>query len=332
MRSKLHLLILLPTILLGACQPATTTELQNDTVTMAISHNLGDGPFFIAEAEGYFTEFGIQINYVNINETTEAVALLVSGDIDVYASSLNTGIINILSQDPSVKVVADRGHSKTGDCSYLGLVVRKDLFESGSITRAADFKGLSISATNAGSTGFLLSTYLAQGGLIFDDVEIDKLPKAAYLDAFGNKSIDAIFTVEPYLTALHKDGNSVLLVGAEDIVDVFQFGVVAFGKKLSGDPDLGTRFLAAYLKGVRQYNEGKTDRNIDILVENSGESLEVVKESCWASINLDGSVDFAGVDPFQRWSIENGYLEKGVTQDQFYDPSFLESAWKLLNQ
>ena len=46
----------------------------------------------------------------------------------------------------------------------------------------------------------------------------------------------------------------------------------------------------------------------------------------------DGSIDFKGVEPFQNWSIENGYLEKGVTEDQFYDPGFLEAARILLNK
>jgi len=324
--------ILIVTILLGGCGSSVPTEQPSDVITMAISHNMGYGPIYIAEAEGFFSGYGIQINYVNIDKSSEAIALLVSSDIDVYASSLNTGLINVLSQDPNIKVVADRGHTKAGDCTYMGLVVRKDLYDSGEVTSATDLKGRIISATNSGSSGFILSSYLAQGGLTLDDVELTNLPNTAYLDALNNKSIDAIMGVEPSVTSMLENGNSVQLVGAQEVFDVYQTGVVAFGKKLyKDDPDLGVRFLAAYLKGVRQYNEGKTDRNVQILAENSGESEKVVKDSCWISIRQDGTIDFSGIGPLQNWSLENGFLEKTVTLEQFYDPSLLEAAQVLLN-
>jgi NitT/TauT family transport system substrate-binding protein len=332
LKNKILSTVLIATFLLGACGSTAPTVQSKDIITMAISHNMGYGPFFIAESQGFFSEFGIQMNYVTIDKSSEAIALLVSGDIDVYASSLNTGLINVLSQDPNIKVVADRGHTKSGDCSYLGLVVRKDLYESGELTTAADLKGRTVSATSSGSTGFFLSTYLAQDGLTLDDVELTSLPNTAFLDALNNKSIDAVVGVEPSVTSMLKNSDSVLLVGAQDVFDVFQTSVVVFGKKLYKDnPDLGARFLAAYLKGVAQYNEGKTDQNIQILAENSGESEEVVRDSCWISIRQDGSIDFSGVEPLQNWSIENGFLEKGVTQEQFFDPSLLEAAGKLLD-
>jgi len=66
--------------------------------------------------------------------------------------------------------------------------------------------------------------------------------------------------------------------------------------------------------------------------ENSGEDLDVLRKACWPAIRSDGSIDYLGVEPFQNWSIKNGYLEQGVTKEQFYDPSFLEAARELLKQ
>lgn len=332
MKNRIFSVVLIVSFLLGACGSSTPTVQSNDIITMAISHNMGYGPFYIAETQGFFSEFGIQMNYVTIDKSAEAIALLVSGDIDVYASALSTGLISVLTQDPNIKVVADRGHIKSGDCTYLGLVVRKDLYESGELTTAAGLKGRTVSATSSGTTGFILSTYLAQSGLTLDDVELTSLPNNAFLDAMNNKSIDAVMGVEPTITSILKNTDSVLLVGAQDVVDVFQTAVVAFGKRLyKDDPSLGARFLAAYLKGVAQYNEGKTDQNIRIMAENSGQSEEVVKDACWISIRQDGSIDFNGVEPIQNWSIANGFLEKGVTQEQLFDPGLLEAARELLN-
>ena len=165
-----------------------------------------------------------------------------------------------------------------------------------------------------------------------DDIQIQTLPPASYLDAFANKSIAAIVTAEPYITLLVNSGNGVVLSRMEDFGTI-QLSVLAFGKSLVVDhPDIGARFLAAYLLGVKKYNEGKTDENLKILAETTGEDLTVLKEECWLSIQSDGMVNFKGVDIFQQWSLSQKQLDNLVTEEQFWDPSFLEAAKALLPQ
>ena len=50
-------------------------------------------PIFIAEAEGYFTEFGLKMEYVTFNKSTDAVPLVITGDLDVFAGSINAAIL-----------------------------------------------------------------------------------------------------------------------------------------------------------------------------------------------------------------------------------------------
>ena len=313
--------------------PTQPLEPSMVTLRMNISNNTSYAPIYIAEEEGYFNEFGIQMEYIQISRSTEALALLVSGDIDVLAGVLLSGILNVMNQDPTVKAVADRGHIEPGACTYQAIVVRKDLYDNGQVSSAADLKGLPISAVPSGPSGFLLGSYLAQAGLTLDDVETNDVPSAAYIDAYNNKTLAAVSTTDPVMTSLLDAGNATILARAEDVLGVYQSSLLIFGRKLIVDnPDLGARFMAAYLKGVNQYNQGKTERNLQIMVDNSGESLDVLKKACWPAMRQDGSIDFKGVEPFQNWSIVNGYLETGVSQEQFYDPSFLDAARVLLNQ
>jgi NitT/TauT family transport system substrate-binding protein len=334
MKKRFILSILLVLILLASCGVAKPTEQTLDTVSITLSKKISYGPLFIAEAEGYFKEFGIQIVSTQFENSSQAIALLVSGDTDVYTGVLNAGLLNILSLEPNIKVVADRGHIAVGDeCTYQAIIVRKDLFDSGVITSAADLKGQVISTGQSGPDGFVVSSYLSQADLNFEDVELVDLPKSALVDAFKNKTIAAVHLPEPDLTTVLNAGDSVMLTSDEAVVGTLQSGVVAFGKKLLVDnPDLGVRFLAAYLKGIKQYNEGKTDRNIEILAERLGISSDVLLEGCWPNMREDGSIDFRGVEPFQKWSIENGFLDNAITQEQFYNPDFLEAAWVLLNK
>lgn len=301
------------------------------TVTINKSSLTSYAPLFIAEAEGYFEEFGIVLNYVEIRGS-QAIPLVVSGDLDALAASVSAGVLNILSQDASIKVVADRGSTTAQDtCTYLGLIIRTDLFESGAITGPEGLRGQTIVSTDAGPTGYFLSNYLAQAGLTFSDITLSDLPTSGYPDALANGSISAIVAPELHLTRNISSGNSVFLASSNDTVGPIQLSVMLFGKRLLvEEPEVGARFLAAYLKGVQQYNEGKTERNIQIIAEATGEDPELIEASCWIPIRLDGSIDFAGIEGFQQWSIEQGHLDAAVTEEQFWDPRLLEEARKLL--
>ena len=327
----------------GAAQPAAqqasepteepaATEMV--TLTMNSSNLASFAPIFIAEAEGYFAEQGVHVEYITFNRTGDAIPLLISGDLDIYAGSVNSGLLNAVGQDPYVKVVADRGHiSQDDQCAYHGVLVRKDLYESGQVTGPADLAGLTISSSNSGASGYLLGTYLAEAGLTFDDINLTNVPATSYPDAFETGALDGAVTPELNLSRVLSAGNAVLLAQAQDVYGSGQISMLAFGRTvLENNREAGVRFLAAYLKGIHQYNEGKTDRNLEILAEATGEDTDLLKESCWPSIREDGAIDFAGVDGFQQWSVEQGQLDAAVTEEQFWDPSLLQDAQALLNQ
>ena len=216
-------------ILLSACQTQakpTDSNLSEDqpetqemvTVTINDSTQINYAPIFFAEEEGYFEEYGIQLEFLSFNRVSEAVPLLVSGQLDVYAGSISSGLINIFRQEPRVKAVADRGKMVQDSCTFQAIVVRKDLYDSGTIKEPADLKGMTIAASTSAARGFHLSTYLAQGGLTFDDVNIVDLPSSIYIESLENKTVDLIVLPEIVLTRLLLDGNAVVLYRAEDVI------------------------------------------------------------------------------------------------------------------
>ena len=289
-------------------------------------------PIYLAEEAGYFSQYGISLEPISFNRANEAIPLLASGDLDFYAGALNTGLLNVLGQSQDIKVVADRGSVIPGGCTYQAILVRKDLFEGGAITKPEDLKGQIVASSTAGPAGFLLSSYLAQSGLTLDDVQISDIPTGSYVDGFANKSIAAIVTTELHVTRLLNAGNAVVLARLEDF-GAFQLSVLAFGKNLIIDkPEVGARFLAAYLLGVKKYNEGKTDENIRLLAEATGEDPELLRAACWIPIKLDGTINFASVNAFQQWSIQQKQLDNPISEEQFWDPSFLEDANDLLTK
>jgi NitT/TauT family transport system substrate-binding protein len=336
-KKSLAMCLALIVILLSACQAADEPQSLDEvyemtTVTINDSTQINYSPIYFAQTEGYFAEYGIELEVLTFNRVTEAVPLLVSGDLDVYAGSISAGLINIFGQEPNVKAVADRGKIIQGECTFQALLVRKDLYDSGAVTGPEDLAGLTIASTISATRGFQLSEFLAKANLTFDDVVISDLPLSSSIDAFDNKTLDAIVVPETYLTRLLMNGNTVILSKAEDVIGPYQSSILAFGPRLiNEDPELGARFMAAYLKGVQKYNEGKTEENIQAIAQKTGEDIELVNAACWPPMREDGWIDFSYVDPFQQWSFEMDQLDATITEEQFWDPSFLEAGLGLLN-
>jgi NitT/TauT family transport system substrate-binding protein len=84
--------------------------------------------------------------------------------------------------------------------------------------------------------------------------------------------------------------------------------------------------MVANLKGVRQYNQGKTERNLDILVRHSGLERELLKRLAWPALRNDGMLNVDNVMMFQRWAQKRGMLDRCLDPGEFWDRSFVQYA------
>jgi hypothetical protein len=84
--------------------------------------------------------------------------------------------------------------------------------------------------------------------------------------------------------------------------------------------------MTAYLEGIRQYNQGKTTRNQEIIAKYTSIEPEILEAACWPSFRNDGSINMQSVLDFQEWAKMMGYLEKTVSSDQLWEPLFTDAA------
>ena len=59
---------------------------------------LGYAPFFIAMEEGYFAEQGLEIEFVKMGGTIEAIPALAQGKLDVLSGDISIGILNAIAR------------------------------------------------------------------------------------------------------------------------------------------------------------------------------------------------------------------------------------------
>jgi NitT/TauT family transport system substrate-binding protein len=345
MMFKRHFLLLIligcMAVFLSSCAPtaAPTTEATTQPTTEAGTQETGvdDGelttlkivllpffsfaPYHIADAEGYFTEEGIKIEPIRFDDASQAVPALAQGQLDVNAGFVNVGLFNAIAAGTNIKVVADKGHIDPEGCADNAFVGTPEAVASGIQP------GMSISSDAVSVDGYWLDLYLKDQGLTLDDVTLEKMFAPDDVNALRDGGIDVGMISEPWLTRGMTAGDFQMIIPIKDIAPGFQTATVMFGPNLlEKDPDLGVRFLKAYLKGVRKYNEGATDRNVEILAERLQIPAEDIKAMCWAHISNDGVPNIASILDYQAWAAENGNVPTQVTEDQLYAPSFLEEA------
>jgi NitT/TauT family transport system substrate-binding protein len=284
-------------------------------------------PFFIAEEEGYWAEQGLEIELVKVEESAMGIVPLLQGDLDVLAGTITFGLLNAMAREGGVRFVADKGYVEPTGCANGGILARRSLLESGALASPEQMKGLHVAVNPAAARGYFLDKVLEKGGLTEDDIEIVDVSNPALLDAMAKATIDLVVTSEPWPTRLIQAGDADFWLSYQDIAPGFQLGYVAFGPSLlEENPDAGRRFIAAYLKAIRKFNEGKTERNLEILAQYTGMDEEFLQKACWPTFHADGSIDVQSVLEFQDWSLEKGYLDGLVPVEQFWDPSFIEAV------
>jgi NitT/TauT family transport system substrate-binding protein len=318
-------------LLIVSCQRAPAAEEGNiDRIILRVQRSpfISNAPIYIAEAEGFFEEQGLEIEFIDSDRGPEAIPLLVTGKIDVLAATADASIINTIVREQNIRVVADRGNNDPEGCTYNALIVSNYYLASGEIDDPGDLVGKTVRSSETGVTAFLLDSVLQEYGAGIQDVQIVNLRQAGIGSALGDGTLHAAVMAEPFVTMLEQSGEGVVWYRGEEVNPYYAFGVIAFGPSILEDnPEAGKRFMVAYLKGVRQYNEGKTERNLEIFHEYTQLDYEILESMCLPSISSDGSINFEeGMIPFLEWSLTSGFIDAMITEGQYYDPSFIEYA------
>ena len=298
---------------------------------VSIRQNTGYAPLYIAQEEGFFAEQGLEVEFVAPPRSAEAVAALLLGDIDVHAAAVNIGMFNAMAQGEPIKLVANKGYFDSEGCTYFALLARKDLYDSGQIESAADLAGRLVAVKTDNFQAYIIDAALNAQGLSLNDIKDTGLPNSAMLAALEEKAVDAVFRGEPDIARDLNMELGVVIVRGEQVLPNFSWGYVLFGPSmLEENPEAGKQFLVAYMKGVRQYNEGKTKRNLDILEKETELDRDLLEQACWPPITNDGQMDLGSLIDFQTWANEKGLLDTIATEDQFWDSRFLDYANDIL--
>ncbi len=292
---------------------------------------LTSGPIYIADEEGYFKDEGIDLIFAEAPaRTVQALPLLERERLDVLVATVGAGLFAAAKTGAQLRIVADRGHISTSGCEFNAIVGRADIFKTDSPT-ATELRGRKLSINAAITAEFVVDKFLAARGLTEDNLEIVGLSESLEPQAMRSKNIDLAHASEPFLTQLKDDKQRVVGRGSEYAPGA-HFGVLIYGPTLTvKNRALGERFMAAYIRGIRQYAQGTTPRNVEILSKRMKFEPALLRKACFASIHLDGKLNSAWLNEFQQWAVTRRYLDAVVPIGDIVDSTFTMNASQRLN-
>ncbi len=314
-----------------------------DKVRVGTANLASDAPLFIADKLGYFKDQNVEVEFVYLASGTQMIAPMGTGELDAGAGGPSAALYNAAVREINIKAVADKGRLSPG-YGYNPIMVRKDLWDSGKVRSLRDLKGLSIADASRGSAAdSTINEALKKGGLTWNDVKITILSFTDMAAGFQNGAVDAGCVSEPFATAMLQKGLAVRLATSDTFYPNQQIAVLFFGSKfIAQRPEIGRRFMVAYVRGLRYYYEGLRDGHyygangqtvVSILAQYTPiKDPAIYADMIPAGVDPNGYLNVASMEKDRQLWAQLGELNGTITASQVVDLSFVDAANRTLGK
>ncbi|MDQ0160253.1 ABC transporter substrate-binding protein [Alkalibacillus salilacus] len=326
---KLFLLILLLG-LLTACSDNENNESQENQdeltsvdVVLDWTPNTNHTGLYVAQAEGYFEEQGLDVNIILPGEASPE-QMIASGEVD-FGISFQENITEARVQDvPVVSIAAVIQHNTSGFAAL----------EGSGITSPADFEGKIYGGWGAPLEEVVISSLMQQEGADVDEVETVNIGDSDFFTAVERQDIDFGWIyygwdgIEAELRGT--DLNMIYLTDYSEKLDYYT-PVLATSESIVNDqPDLAKSFIHAASEGY-QFAIENPEEAANILIEAEPDlDKELVKASQeWLSPRYQddasrwGQQELDTWENYAEWMQDHDLLDGEFTAEDAFTNEFL---------
>lgn len=294
--------------------------------------------FYIATEKGYFEDYNIEVEFAQFSNSDDMLPALAAGEVDIAGGVSTASFFNAIAQGIDVKIIADKGHNEPGE-SYFTFVIGNHMVDE--IKTYEDFAGKKIGVSSKNSIdGYIYEEMIKHAGLTDDDVEFVLIADfGAMLGAIDGGTIDAALNIEPLITQGIEKGFHHRFGDTTDYAPESQIALVLGSPQfMNEETDISLRFMSAYLKGVRDYNDAfKKDIGKDEVIEIMMKHTAMKDADLWEKVNV------TGLDPDGKMFIDdilkqyeaykaNGAIRGEIDFDKAIDTSITEKAVETIGE
>ncbi len=297
-----------------------------------------DAGFAIGIDQGYFRRQNIEIDVQRLDSAARMVPFVSTGQLEVAGGGPSAGLFQALARGVDLRIVADKGTAGEKE-SYFCFLVRKDLIDSGRVRTEADLRGLTIAAAAPGNSVELAThRMLEKGGLTEQDVNFVNMSYQDMLSALGAGRIEVASTLEPVCAQAVAQGVAVRWRTTADYHPGQTVATVFYSPQFAQNTDLATRFMVAYLQGVRDYRRAYLEKDAalrqkldPVMAAWTGIDPSVYDGMVIPELLPDGQVNVRSIEELQDFFLQTGQIPERADIQRYVDNSFREAAVRRID-
>jgi NitT/TauT family transport system substrate-binding protein len=301
-----------------------------------------DDAIFVGQAKGFFAAQGIQVEKSTFSSIADSLPLLATNQLDAAGGSLGASVFNAVIAGAPVKLVSNltvlRDPAIVPNVrSSVGLVVRKDLADQ--MRSIADLKGRSVvvNRIEGGGSAFVFVELLRKVGLELSDLQTESLAFTEQLAALANGKVDAIVTVEPFITQAQDQGIGVLFGDLGSGFDGYPVLDLFYGPAfIENRPDVARRFLVAMMQAERYIQDAfvkhvNREEAIQLYIENTfNKDARLYDRMGFTRKETNGRINVQAVHLNQEINLRLGFQRQPIDVSSLMDQSFGQYALQQL--
>ena len=268
------------------------------------------GVFFVPMEKGYFAEENIEIDWQPIQVTTEAIAQVAAGNLELASATVGAAVLNGFARGVDTKIVSGLHGNPPSGPGGDPMLVRKDLYDSGQVRDAAGLRGRKVGGNSTGVyTEYAINGAMRTAGLTVADVDFTPIQFPDVPQALANAAVDGAFVPEPFATAAMEQGYAVQIV--PEFLRGAQITVLVAGPTFLRDRAVAEGFMRGLLRGLNDLaTQGwNSPEHAAIIEKYTRVPATTVQKIIPQYGDPDGRINWDSLMDQQRFYMERGYLQ-----------------------
>jgi len=312
----LMLLALAGAVPARAQQPAVIRVGHFPNITHAqalVAHNLS------RQGKGWFEEKlgpGIKIEWFVYNAGPSAMEAIFAQSIDLTYVGPGPAL-NAYTKSNGAEIRLIAGSANGG----AALVVQPDQ----NLKAPADFRGKKIATPQLGNTQDIsCRSWLIAGGLkitqLGGDAQVLPTQNPDQLSLFKQKQVDAVWTVEPWVSRLERESGGKVLVDEREVATTV---LVSSTKFLGGQRELAKKFAEAHAAltewMTKNPEEAQKLIKAELLEETRSDMPADLIAQSWKRIAFTAEVPRPSIESFMQNSLKTGFIKTAPDLSKLFE-------------
>jgi NitT/TauT family transport system substrate-binding protein len=202
-----------------------------------------------------------------------------------------------------------------------GLIVQPDQ----NLKAPADFRGKKIATPQLGNTQDIsCRAWLTEGGLkitqLGGDASVIPTANPDQLTLFKSKKIEAVWTVEPWLTRLEQEASGKVIVEEKEVATTV---LVSSAKFMTQQRELAKKIAQAHAELTdwitKNPDEAQKLIKAELLAETKSDMSAEVFSAAWKRINFTSKTPRPSVEEFVQNSVRAGFIKTAPDLSKLFE-------------